>query len=102
MKAFADKVDGLGARFLVTSTGRRGENPELFASLSRFLSEKTIDHLDLLTELQAAREREPNRLWDFADDTHWNRDAHELAAQLISDTIRAHDSEGREGWASPK
>lgn len=90
VEAFADKVDGMGAGFLVTSTGRRGENPDLFASLSRFLSEKGIHHVDLLPELQEARERYPNRLWDFVDDTHWNRDAHELAARLISDTLRAH------------
>jgi hypothetical protein len=88
VKSFADKVDDVGAWFLVTSTGRRGENPELFESLSRFLSEEGIHHLDLLPELEAARQREPNGYWDFVGDTHWNRDAHELAARLIFSTLR--------------
>jgi hypothetical protein len=95
VKAFADEATGLGAWFLVTSTGRRGENPDLFDSLSRFLSEERIHHLDLLPVLQEAREREPNRLWDFNHDTHWNRDAHELAARSIFDYIQAHYLESR-------
>jgi hypothetical protein len=95
VKAFADEVAGLGAWFLVTSTGRRGENPDLFESLSRFLSEEGIPHLDLLPVLQEAREREPNRLWDFNHDTHWNRDAHELAARTIFDFIQENHLKSR-------
>jgi hypothetical protein len=95
VKTFADKVAGLGAWFLVTSTGRRGENPDLFESLTRFLSEEQIHHLDLLPVLQEARKREPNRLWDFNHDTHWNRDAHELAARTIFEYIQAHYLESR-------
>jgi lysophospholipase L1-like esterase len=90
VKAFADEAERLGAWFLVTSTGRRGENPDLFESLSRFLKEEQIHYLDLLPRLQAARDLEPNRLWDFGHDTHWNRDAHELVARRIFEYIQEH------------
>jgi hypothetical protein len=75
---------------LVTSTGRRGENPAAFATLLPVLQGDGIDSLDLLPVLEAARQREPQRYWDFPDDTHWNRDAHELAAQTITEYVREH------------
>ena len=85
-----EEVRRADAWILVTSTGRRGENPAAFATLSPVLESENVDHLDLLPVLEAARQREPDRHWDFPGDTHWNRDAHELAAQTIFEYLREH------------
>ena len=88
---FADAAYRLGAPLVVTSTGRRGENPDLFASLSRHLSARQIPHVDLLPVLEEARTREPSRRWDLDDGLHhWDRDGHELVAQTLAGFIEAN------------
>jgi GDSL-like Lipase/Acylhydrolase family len=90
VKTFVEEVRDAGAWVLVTSTGRRGENPAAFATLSPVLVEQRVDRLDLLPVLEAARTSEPNRYWDFPGDTHWNRDAHEVAAEAVFAYLRDH------------
>ena len=90
VKSFARDVETRGAFFLVTSTGRRGEDPALFQNLSRQLAPAGIHHLDLFPILDRARRREPDRDWDFRSDPHWNRDAHELAASSLFEHLRDH------------
>jgi len=90
VKTFVEEVRRAGAWILVTSAGRRGENPAAFATLSPVLVDEGVDSIDLLPVLEAAREREPRRHWDFPGDRHWNRDAHELAAQTIFEYLRQH------------
>ncbi len=93
VKAFAREVSVRGAFFLLTSTGRRGENPALFQNLVRQLEREKIHHLDLFPILNAARRAAPERSWDFPQDTHWNRDAHELAARSLAGYVRAHQED---------
>jgi hypothetical protein len=88
VKSFARDVTTRGAFFLVTSTGRRGEDPALFQNLSRQLAQAGIHHLDLFPILDAARSREPDGAWDFRSDPHRNRDAHELAASSLVEYLR--------------
>jgi hypothetical protein len=90
VKAFARDAESRGAWFLLTSTGRRGEDPALFENLSRQLEADGIQHLALFPVLDAARHREPDRAWDFRSDPHWNRDAHELAAESLFQYLREH------------
>ena len=90
VKSFARDVETRGAFFLVTSTGRRGEDPALFQNLSRQLAPAGIHHLDLFPILDAARRREPDRAWDFRSDPHWNRDAHRLAASSLVEYLGDH------------
>ena len=90
VKTFAEEVRSAGGWLLVASTGRRGENPAAFATLAPVLESDGIDGLDLFPVLEEARTREPDRYWDFPGDTHWNRDAHELAAQEIFQYLREH------------
>ena len=44
----------------------------------RMVAEERIHHLDLFPPLHWARKRETDRFWEFAQDPHRNRDAHEL------------------------
>ena len=90
VKSFARDVTTRGAFFLVTNTGRRGEDPALFQNLSRQLAQAGIHHLDLFPILDAARRREPDGAWDFRFDPHWNRDAHQLAASSVFEYLRDH------------
>ncbi len=85
--AFAERADAAGALFLVTNTGHRGEMTPLFHSLRPKLREPGIYLLGLEETLQNARRDNPDKLWDFPRDTHWNRDAHRLAAEVISNYI---------------
>ncbi len=90
VKSFAREVESRGAWFLVTSTGRRAEDPALFQHLSRQLVTEGFHHLDMFPILHAARRREPDRAWDFPQDTHWNQDAHELAAVSLFEYLQDH------------
>lgn len=90
VKSFAREVESRGALFLVTSAGRRAEDPALFQNLSRQLVTEGIHHLDMFPILHAARRREPDRAWDFRQDPHWNRDAHELAAVSLFEYLQHH------------
>jgi len=115
VKTFVEEVRREGGWILVTSTGRRGENPAAFATLLPVLDENGVDRLDLLPVLEEARQSEPQGYWDFPGDTHWNRDAHELAAQAIFEYLREHypasesearslrywDSSSHSTWAQP-
>jgi lysophospholipase L1-like esterase len=88
LKAWAGEARAAGSGFLVTSTGRRAEDPSLFLALAEFLEREGIDHLDMFPILHQARIHEPDRLWDFPNDTHWNRDAHALVARSLFDVVR--------------
>lgn len=88
LKAWASEAKAAGSGFLVTSTGRRAEDPSLFLALSEFLDREGIEHLDMFPVLHQARIHEPDRLWDFPEDTHWNRDAHDLAARSLADLVQ--------------
>ncbi len=90
VESFARDVASRGAWFLVTSTGRRAEDPALFQNLSRNLEPEGIYSLDLFPILDAARRQEPDRAWDFPPDPHWNRDAHQLAAETLFDYLKDH------------
>ena len=85
--AFADRVDAAGARFLVVNTAHRGENTPLFHSLRPMLRKPGIHQLGLEEVLGNARRDQPEKLWDFGHDFHWNLDAHRLAAEVISNYI---------------
>ena len=85
--AFADRADAAGARFLVTNTGHRREMVPLFHSLRPKLRKPGIYLLGLEETLQNARRDNPDKLWDFPHDIHWNRDAHGLAAEVIANYI---------------
>jgi hypothetical protein len=84
---FSERVGSTGARFLVTNTAHRGEETTLFQALRPKLRKPGIHLLGLEEVLGDARRDQPDKLWDFGEDYHWNVDAHRLAAQVISNYI---------------
>lgn len=85
--SMAERVDAAGARFLVINTGHRGEKTPLFHRLRPKLRKPGIHLLGLEEVLGNARREAPEKYWDFPRDTHWNRDAHQLAAEVICNFI---------------
>lgn len=85
--ALAERVDAAGARLLVTNTGHRGERTPLFHALRPRLSAAGIHHVGLEDMLGRARREAPDKYWDFPGDTHWNRDSHRLAAEVLCSDI---------------
>jgi hypothetical protein len=83
----AAHVRAAGARFVVTNTGHRGEKTPLQQALRARLRRPDIGLLGLEESLGDARREAPERLWDFGRDTHWNRDAHRLAAEVIANYL---------------
>ncbi len=86
--AFSQRVDAAGARVLVINTGHRGEQTPLYHALRPKL--RGIEGLHLLgleETLGNARRDAPDGLWDFPEDLHWNRDSHQLAAEVVCNYI---------------
>lgn len=81
-------VEAVGARLLVLNTGHRGERTPLFHALRPRL--QGIEQLGLEGPLLRARHGAPDRAWDFPQDTHWNRDSHQLAAQVVARHLVRH------------
>ena len=78
----------IGAGFLVLNTGHRGEKTPLYHALRPKLDAAGIPYLGLEAALERARRIDPERAWDFDDDTHWNSDAHKLAANVVYTHMR--------------
>jgi hypothetical protein len=85
--SIAQRADATGARFLTINTAHRGEDTTLFHALRPRLRKPGIYLLGLEETLGAARRDHPEKLWDFGTDSHWNVDAHRLAAEVISNYI---------------
>lgn len=81
-------VEAAGARLLVANTAHRGEETPLFHALRPRL--EGIAQLGLEGFLSRARRNQPDRLWDFPGDTHWNRDTHQLVAQVLAGHLVRH------------
>jgi hypothetical protein len=82
-RAFRMRTDAIGAGFLTMNTGHRGEETPLFQSLRPRLRKDGIAFLGLEGVQAEARRTRPSGHWDFQHDTHWNVDAHDLAAQIV-------------------
>jgi hypothetical protein len=85
---FRRRVEDAGARFVVFNTGHRGERTPLFQALRPRLRRDGFRFLGLEGTLGEARARQPDRHWDFGRDTHWNVDAHRLAAEVVAEYLR--------------
>jgi hypothetical protein len=72
-----------GASFAVFNTGHRGEQTKLFHALRVHLRREGLTFLGLEDALSRARGERPNGLWDFGQNTHWNVDAHRVAAEVV-------------------
>lgn len=94
VREIREEALGLGARLLVASTGRRGEDVDAIFALRRALLDHGIRLRRLQGVLSAARAAAPERAWDFGADRHWNVDAH----RLVADTLASELIEG--GWLS--
>ncbi len=86
----ADRAGAAGARFLTINTAHRGERTPLFHELRPQLEHLGINQLGLEVFLERARRDAPDMLWDFGEDKHWNRDAHRLAAEIVSGHLFRH------------
>jgi hypothetical protein len=94
IRALSREVERLGAWFFVTTTGHREEDPAVFRNFARSLAAEGIQYFDLFPILEHGRESEPDRLWDFGYDPHWNVDAHERAASALYEFMK----ESYPGW----
>lgn len=86
-RAFRDAVVARGARFVTLNTGHRGENTPLYHSLRPRLARADIAYLGLEGNLGQGRAQRPDLHWDFGRDSHWNRAAHRLAAEVVSNYL---------------
>lgn len=86
--AFRAIVDRAGAHFVFFNTGHRGEQTFKFHALRTNLEREGVLFHGLEEALGTARRRAPDRNWDFAEDTHWNVDSHELAARVVHSHLR--------------
>lgn len=82
LRALKSDVERSGARFVFFNAAHRGERTPLFQTLRVGLREDGFAFLGLEGTLGEAREKEPDRAWDFGRDTHWNVAAHDLAARV--------------------
>ena len=87
---FAERVDAAGARLLAINTGHRGERTPLFHELRPRLARLGISQLGLEELLGHARRNNPDMLWDFGVDGHWNREANRLAAEIVAGHLFRH------------
>jgi hypothetical protein len=81
---------------LVTTTAGGGGVDEPDGSLRRrdleleeLLAQEDIEYLDLWPALIRARREAPERHWDFPGNTHWNIDAHRVAAEAVYEHMKA-------------
>ncbi len=87
-KTLAHDVSNTGAKFLLINTGHRGERTPLFQELRPRLRVAGVRFLGLEANFEKARAESPSRYWDFGQDTHWNVEAHRLAAAVIYEYIK--------------
>jgi hypothetical protein len=86
LRQFRRRVEDAGATFVLFNTGHRGERTPLFQELRPRLRRDGFRFLGLEGTLGEARQQ-PGR-WDFGRDTHWNVDAHRLAAAVVAEYLR--------------
>lgn len=82
------------ARLLVMNTARRGEDRLAIGRLLHRLRARGVRCLRIDKAMDAARQARPEGTWDFGSDSHWNVDAHHLAAVLLRAELDAA------GWLS--
>lgn len=88
LEEFARSAASTGARFFVFDVGAREQDDASFAALRRHLGGR-VAFLDVGPRLAAARGAKPAGHWDFGPDTHWNVDAHRVAADAAYDGLVA-------------
>lgn len=89
LRLFRRRVDAAGATFVLFNTGHRGERTPLFQELRPRLRRDGFRFLGLEGTMGEARATSGR--WDFGRDTHWNVDAHRLAAQVVAEYLRRAD-----------
>ena len=87
--ALDSRVRAAGGQLLVVNTARRGEDRLAVGRLLHRLRARGIRCLRLDKPMDAARQAHPDRAWDFGSDSHWNVDAHQLAAELVRADLAA-------------
>lgn len=87
LRMFRNRAEAAGAEFVMFNTGHRGERTPLFQALRPMLRRDGLRFLGLEGTLGEARSRQPEQLWDFGRDTHWNVDAHRLAAEVTNEYL---------------
>jgi hypothetical protein len=70
------------------NTGHRGEDTTRFHELRPTLRREGVPFLGLEETMAVARAENPAGRWDFGHDTHWNVDAHRLAARVAAAFLR--------------
>ncbi len=81
--ALDSRVRAAGGRLLVMNTARRGEDRLAVGRLLHRLRARGIRCLRIDKAMDAARQAKSEGTWDFGSDSHWNTDAHRLAAELL-------------------
>jgi len=69
------------------------KKPMLLDRLAEKLSDRDVDFVDTQTAFARAYQEDPDLLLYPLDDTHWNAQGVEIAAELIWQKIQAHDSQ---------
>jgi len=86
-----------GIPLLVTTTAGGGGVDEPDGSfrrrdleLEKLLAQEDIEYLDLWPTLVRARQEDPEKHWGFPGNTHWNIDAHRVAAEAVYERLKAN------------
>lgn len=87
--ALDGRARAAGARVLVMNTARRGEDRLAIGRLLHRLRARGVRCLRIDKVMDAARQARPEGTWDFGSDSHWNIDAHRLAAILLQAELDA-------------
>lgn len=77
------RVRAAGGRLLVMNTARRGEDRLAIGRLLHRLRARGVRCLRIDKPMEEARQARPDGAWDFGNDSHWNVDAHKLAAGIV-------------------
>lgn len=89
------RVRAAGGRLVVVNTARRGEDRLAVGRLLHRLRAAGVRCIRLDTAMDEARQSRPRAAWDFGNDSHWNVEAHRLAAEVLSADLEAA------GWLRP-
>lgn len=96
IREFEREAREQGVAVLVTTTAGGGGVDEADGSLRRrdlalqeLLAQEDIEYLDLWPALIRARQEDPEKHWDFPGNTHWNIDAHRVAAEAVYEHWKA-------------
>jgi lysophospholipase L1-like esterase len=96
IRRFEREASERGASVLVTTTAGGGGVDEPDGSfrrrdleLAELLAREDIAYLDLWPVLIRARRESPEKHWDFPGNTHWNIDAHRVAAEAVYEHLSA-------------